>query len=668
MKPLLIEIGIEELPAIPFLKEKSNIKSKWKDILNKYEINSNFKFFYTARRIVFLHNDFPQRQKDKIVKSYGAPVKIAYKEGKPTNAAIGFAKKCNIELAEIQTIKQKGSDILYHESNIVGKDIKEIIGVMIEEFLISLNFGKNMSWGNYKQKFIRPIRWIGVLYNNTKVKANIFHLSSSNITNIHRNFSYESLNYSSIEEYMNILETGKIVLNQDDRKKTILDSFIELEKQYSFKIDLDEELINEVIVLTEFPTVLLASFDKEFLNLPDEVIITSMKEHQRYFPIFENDKLINKFIVVSNSYNDNQELIVQGNEKVLKARLSDAMFFWENDIKNTLKSEGLKDVLFFHKAGSLYDKTLREFQISNNLYFSLDIKEGNLDLLEKTIMLSYTDLLSEMVYEFTELQGLMGYYYAKEAGEDNLLCLSLKEQYLPDSEDSELPSSKFSSIIALSKKIDSLLTLFSINQIPTSSKDPFALRRAVNGILKIVIANNFEFNYKTIFRHFSSRYNTFEIEKLEKFFEDRIYQFFGVNTNIIRAVLKSGECDILQIDKKIKLLETKMKDKNFSQMTSTFKRVANIIKDLNINEELEIDSSLFEKEEEKTLYSKFTNIKETDLGKKLDSLFALKPEIDSFFDNVMVNVENEKIKQNRKFLIGNIYKEFKQIVDIKELS
>jgi glycyl-tRNA synthetase beta chain len=322
-----------------------------------------------------------------------------------------------------------------------------------------------------------------------------------------------------------------------------------IESNNNLKIDIDEELLEEVVAITEYPTALLGTFDTEFLELPEEVIVTSMKEHQRYFAVYKDGKLTNNFIVVSNSKTDDFSFIVSGNEKVLRPRLSDAMFFYKNDLKNGLSNEGLKNLVFVDGLGSMYKKCEREVKIASYLAEVFDVKEK--ELLTRAVMLSKADLMSEMVYEFTELQGLMGYYYAKASNEDKLVYTALKEQYLPDGEESDLPSNKFSSIIALSYKLDNLMGLFSVGKIPTGSKDPFGLRRAAAGIVKIAIEHKLEVNLSNIIDNLLSNYQGLNKEKLIEFFNERLFKIFEVNPSVIKAVLGSGEGEIYKISQKI---------------------------------------------------------------------------------------------------------------------
>ncbi|MBL0703711.1 MAG: glycine--tRNA ligase subunit beta [Sulfurospirillum sp.] len=680
-KPLLIEIGVEELPAIPFLKELPNIEKKWLNILENNELECEFKFYYTPRRLVLWHSKFPVSQADKEEEFFGAPLCVAYKNGEPAPAANSFAKKCGASLGVIGSTIKNGKEVLYFKKDIKGQLSTIIIGKMVEEFLSKLNFGKSMRWGTDKRSFIRPIRWIGAMLGHEHVSFKTYGIESKCFSYAHRTISSEPFAYDFAEDYFTKLESRGVVLCQDRRKEMILEQFKVIEQENSININTDEELLLEIVAMTESPKALIGTFDKEFLKLPPEIIITSMRNHQRYFSIFKNKVITNKFIVVSNAISDDCRLIVQGNEKVLHARLSDGLFFYNNDLSNGLDFNGLKDVIFLDGLGSVFDKVLREKIIieflikkyEKNLSIHIDYKNKKeiSDICNRAVMLSKADILSEVVYEFTELQGLMGYYYAKVAGEDELVSLAIKEQYLPKSENSKLPSNLCSSLVALCGKIDSLLALFSVGKIPTGTKDPFALRRSVNGIIKIVLNNNLSFNIKDDFISLSTNYASFNLEKLENFFLERVYQFSSTNPSITKAVINSGERDIVKLFLKIEALNSITNSSEFKNIFSTFKRVANIIKDVDIEKELHVDEKLFETNEEKILHVEFQNrvLKDYKTYRdKLDALFGLKPQIDNFFDNVMVNVDNKKIKKNRQNLIATIYSELKLIADIKEIT
>ncbi|NQY21754.1 MAG: glycine--tRNA ligase subunit beta, partial [Campylobacteraceae bacterium] len=662
-KPLLIEIGVEELPAIPFLKELPNIKTKWNVILKKYKLENDFEFYYTPRRLVFWHKDFALKQADAIIEQMGAPIKIAYKDGVPTPAALGFAKKCGVDISEITSIDKGRGDVLYFKKEVEGTASKDLLNDMINEFIKSLSFGKTMRWGSRKDSFIRPIRSLCVMQGSEIVEAELFSVKSTNKAFPHRMVAYDAFTFSNPEEYFETLAKSGVILKQDDRKKLIISQMKEIEKANSLQIDIDEDLLEELVAINEYPTALLGTFDKEFLELPEEVIITSMKEHQRYFAVFNGNDLSNHFVVISNAKTEDFSFVIAGNEKVLRPRLDDGMFFYKNDLKNGLSTEALKKVLFVEGLGSVYDKVEREVKIADYL---ASLYNEDKELITKAVLMAKSDLMSEMVFEFTELQGLMGYYYAKANGEKEEVYMAIKEQYLPDGEDSELPSSVFSSIIALSSKIDSLMGLFSVGKIPTGSKDPFALRRAAAGIVKIAIEHKLELNFKDLINTLSVNYKNLDTKLLLEFFNDRLFKIFDINPSILKAVLGSGEKDIYKISKKLCALNPIVLADDFKNHVATFKRVANIIKDVDLSQELKINESLLSDSEEIELFKAYSSVVSKDYksyDEELKALFALKPSLDEFFNNVFVNHEDENIKNNRKNLISLVYLAFRNIAD-----
>ena len=671
LKPLLIEIGVEELPAVPLLKELKNIEKKYADILEKNRLLCEFEFYYTPRRLVLWHREFKTQQDDSVEEFFGAPLSVAYKDSEATPAAIGFAKKCGVSLDEISSATKNGKEVLYYKKDVQGKKASELLPGIVKEWIKSLDFGKSMRWGSLDESFIRPIRWINILLADKPVEAQLYGITSDKHTFVHRISDFNAVPIDGSKDYFEVLKNGGVTLFPDLRRKNILSNFASIEKENGVTIECDADLLDEIVAITENPTALLGSFDEEFLRLPPEVIVTSMKEHQRYFPVFEDGKLINKFVVVSNALTDDFSKVIQGNERVLRPRLADALFFYDNDLKNGLSTKGLEKVVFMKGLGSVADKIEREKKIAKKLFELYKPKDVSAQELERAVALAKADLMSEMVYEFTELQGLMGYYYAKAAGESEGVALAIKEQYLPDGEQSDLPSNTLSAIVAMSLKLDTLLGLFSINQIPTGSRDPFALRRAVNGLIRIVNEHNLEFDIVETLELLSEEYADFEMKKLEMFFIERVKQFYTVNPSIVEAVLISGERELLAISKKIEALKNMVESEGFSEAFSTFKRVANITKDIDLNQELSVNEALFEEQAEKDLFRRYKEVvlKTYDsYEEELDALLALKPEIDKFFDDVMVNVDDEDVKNNRKSLVASIYKSILNIADIKEVS
>jgi glycyl-tRNA synthetase beta chain len=424
----------------------------------------------------------------------------------------------------------------------------------------------------------------------------------------------------------------------------------------------------------------MGSFDERFLELPPEVIITSMKEHQRYFAVFQAGHLSNQFIVVSNAKTSDFSKIIAGNERVLKPRLADGMFFYYNDLRRGLSTNGLEKIQFMDGLGSLKDKIEREANIAIRLLhiydemLQKDTRKQSVELaklLNRAVFLSKADLMSEMVYEFTELQGLMGYYYAKAMSEEALVCNAIKEQYMPIGDGAPLPSSIFCAIVSISIKLDTIIGLFSVGKIPTGSKDPYALRRAINGIIRMVIDFDLPFDLDDIIDMLKEGYAPFDTHALKVFILERVNKLSNVNPSLISAVLASGEMDINKLFKKINALDTIVAQEDFDERFSTFKRVANISKDIHLGGSLPIDTTLFAHEAEVKLYSQYIQITSktySSYNEELEALFGLKETLDRYFDEVMVNVEDETIKINRLHTVASVYKSFKNIADIKEIS
>ncbi|NEW61707.1 glycine--tRNA ligase subunit beta, partial [Sulfurovum sp. bin170] len=562
-KSLLIEIGVEELPAIPLLKILKNIEKSWENILKEYRLPTEFEFLYTPRRLVLKHESIAIKQADSTTELFGPPMRVAIRDGKVTKAGEGFARKCGVHFNALTTSKKNGKEVLYFKKEEEGTAIEELLEEMIQKWIASMSFGKMMRWSNRSDEFIRPIRWLQVRLDNDSVDVELFGVKSDSKTFVHRMVDFEAIEVADIGQYEKILAEGMVSLSPEIRKAKILAEFNILEREHNITIERDISLLNEIVAITENPKSLLGSFDKLFLELPPEAIIASMKEHQRYFPVFEDGKLSNKFIVVSNAVTDDYTKVVAGNERVLKPRLSDGLFFYRNDLNRGLITDGLEKITFMDGLGSLMDKIDREKAIALrllSLYMdSVERETGKNSheltmLMEETISLAKADLTSEMVYEFTELQGLMGYYYAKALGKDELIYSAIKEQYYPLGEGAELPSSRFSAIVAMAIKLDTLIGLFSVGKIPTGSKDPFALRRAVNGIVRMVIEYDLTFDIDEIITLLDELYADYEAEKLGDFIIERIKKSLDANPSVISAVLESGERDINEIAKKVSAL------------------------------------------------------------------------------------------------------------------
>ncbi|WP_154435337.1 glycine--tRNA ligase subunit beta [Helicobacter pylori] len=694
---LLVEILVEELPAQALLNEYKEMPKKLHALFDKRALEvGNIEIFYTPRRLCLLVKDFPLLTQETKEEFFGPPVKIACNHQDKTQGlnalGLGFYQKLGLkDHQHFQTAFKNNKEVLYHAKIHEKEPTKDLIMPIVLEFLEGLNFGKSMRWGNVEKSFIRPIHNICVLFNGENfndIEVKEYGFKTKQATKVHRQESFDFIQVDSPKAYFEVLEKNHVILDPKKREAKILQEIKELETKHNIIVEIDRDLLDEVVAITEYPSALLGEFDKAFLKLPSEIITTSMKENQRYFAAFnqksqESPTLHNGFIVVSNAINKDKQKIIAGNQKVLKARLSDAVFFYENDLKKPLDNAPLESVVFVQGLGTLKDKMEREAVIAQYLTQkyapSLNMPlEKALELVSRAVRIAKADLLSEVVYEFSELQGIMGCYYALKQNENELVALSVKEQYLPASENAPLPSSVFSAIVALSLKLDSLFSLFSVGKIPSGSKDPFALRRLSFGLLKIIAHYGLGFDLKADLKNLFERvgvYQSFDLEVLEKFLLERFNNLIDCNPSIIRSVLNTNERDIVKIIQKVKALKRFLDDPKNAQkkelLFSTFKRLANINKDRNPNESSEFSISLFKELQEHALFEAFNAIKTSafeSLDSKIEAYFGLHAPLEEYFKSVLVMDKDIEIQKNRKNFLWGVYQSFLEIGDIKEIA
>ncbi len=694
---LLVEILVEELPAQALLNEYKEMPKKLHALFQKRALEvGNIEIFYTPRRLCLLVKDFPLLTQETEEEFFGPPVKIACNHQDKTQGlnalGLGFYQKLGLkDHQHFQTAFKNNKEVLYHAKIHAKEPTKDLIMPIVLEFLEGLNFGKSMRWGNVEKSFIRPIHNICVLFNGENfndIEVKEYGFKTKQATKAHRQEGFDFIQVDSPKAYFEVLEKNHVILDPKKREAKILQEIKELETKHHIIVEIDRDLLDEVVAITEYPSVLLGEFDKAFLKLPNEIIITSMKENQRYFAAFnqksqESPTLHNGFIVVSNAINKDKQKIIAGNQKVLKARLSDAVFFYENDLKKPLDNAPLESVVFVQGLGTLKDKMEREAIIAQYLTQkyapSLNMPlEKALELVSRAVRIAKADLLSEVVYEFSELQGIMGYYYALKQNENELVALSVKEQYLPASENAPLPSSVFSAIVALSLKLDSLFSLFSVGKIPSGSKDPFALRRLSFGLLKTIAHYGLGFDLKVDLKSLFEKvgvYQSFDLEVLEKFLLERFNNLIDCNPSIIRSVLNTNERDIVKIIQKVKALKRFLDDPKNAQkkelLFSAFKRLANINKDRNPNESSEFFISLFKESQEHALFEAFNAIKTSafeSLDSKIEAYFGLHAPLEEYFKSVLVMDKDIEIQKNRKNFLWGVYQSFLEIGDIKEIA
>ncbi|WQT48047.1 glycine--tRNA ligase subunit beta [Helicobacter pylori] len=694
---LLVEILVEELPAQALLNEYKEMPKKLHALFNKRALEvGNIEIFYTPRRLCLLVKDLPLLTQETKEEFFGPPVKIACNHQDKTQGlnalGLGFYQKLGLkDHQHFQTAFKNNKEVLYHAKIHAKEPTKDLIMPIVLEFLEGLNFGKSMRWGNVEKSFIRPIHNICVLFNGENfngIEVKEYGFKTKQATKAHRQEGFDFIQVDSPKAYFEVLEKNHVILDPKKREAKILQEIKELETKHNIIVEIDRDLLDEVVAITEYPSALLGEFDKAFLKLPSEIITTSMKENQRYFAAFnqksqESPTLHNGFIVVSNAINKDKQKIIAGNQKVLKARLSDAVFFYENDLKKPLDNAPLESVVFVQGLGTLKDKMEREAIIAQYLTqkyaSSLNMPlEKALELIGRAVRIAKADLLSEVVYEFSELQGIMGYYYALKQNENESVALSVKEQYLPASENAPLPSSVFSAIVALSLKLDSLFSLFSVGKIPSGSKDPFALRRLSFGLLKIVAHYGLGFDLKADLKNLFEKvgvYQSFDLEVLERFLLERFNNLIDCNPSIIRSVLNTNERDIVKIIQKVKALKRFLDDPKNAQkkelLFSAFKRLANINKDRNTNESSEFSISLFKEPQEHALFEAFNAIKTStfeSLDSKIEAYFGLHAPLEEYFKSVLVMDKDIEIQKNRKNFLWSVYQSFLEIGDIKEIA
>uniref|UniRef100_A0A7V4JPG1 Glycine--tRNA ligase beta subunit n=1 Tax=Thermodesulfobacterium geofontis TaxID=1295609 RepID=A0A7V4JPG1_9BACT len=683
-KNLLWEIGTEELPArfiIPALESlKVLTEKKLKENLLTF---GEIKTAGTLRRLALFVKNLSEKQEEREEEILGPSIKIGIdKKGNYTEQILGFAKKYGVSPEELTIKKTEKGEYFCLKRIIPGKKTIELLPQILLNILQNIYFPKSMRWGYYEIKFARPIRWMLCLYGKEIVPIKIAGIEASNITYGHRFLSEKSIKISEAnwEIYERLLEKNYVIVDPEKRILKTREEILKVSKKIGIP-EMEKDLLEENAHLIEYPFPIVGEFSKEFLMLPEPLVITAMKEHQRYICLKnKKGKLINYFIAVNNNFPKNLETLKRGHERVTKARLEDAKFYFEKDLKESLerKVEKLKGIVYHIKCGTLWDKTQRLIELG--IYLAQKINSHiDLEKVKKVCFYAKADHASEVVKEFTSLQGIMGSIYANYFGGKDI-ALALYEQYLPSAQNETLPQTWEGIILSLVDKIDHIVSLFGSGEKPTGEADPYGLRRAAYGIIKILIGKNIFLNLENIFDY------SLKILKKQGFFKERgalteILEFFrkrlegeflnlGFNKLIIGVVLKLP-LDPFDQFLRIKALKEFQDKKDFIDLITGFKRASQILKGLEIEKLPNLDSSLFKEKEEKKLYSKILELQpklEKLLNKReytqyLETLLEFKELIDQFFDNVFVMVEDKKIRENRLKLLAEISSFFNSFGD-----
>ncbi|MEX1604234.1 MULTISPECIES: glycine--tRNA ligase subunit beta [Enterococcus] len=669
-KDLLLEIGLEEMPAHVVTPSRIQLEEKVIKFLDEHHLDyETVQSFATPRRLAVKVTAIPEKQADVEEEVKGPAKKIALDaEGNWSKAAQGFVRGQGVTTEDIVFKELNGVEYVYVTKFTKGQSAKEVL-TKLNDVITSLTFPVTMHWANYDFEYIRPIHWIVVLLDDEVIPFKVLDVTTGQTSRGHR-FLGDDVTFQHANEYEVKLKEQFVVVQPNERKQMIVDQANALAAEKNWQLALDEELLEEVTNLVEYPTAFVGSFDEKYLSVPDEVLVTSMKEHQRYFEV-RNDQglLMPHFIAVRNGDNVHLENVIKGNEKVLIARLEDAEFFYNEDKKLTIEAcvEKLKNVTFHEKIGSIYEKMQRVALIAQIIGRKVGLSEDELEDLKRASEIYKFDLVTNMVGEFPELQGIMGEKYALLQGEKPAVATAIREHYLPTSSEGELPETAIGAVLALADKLDSVFSFFSVGMIPTGSNDPYALRRQTYGVIRIIEDKGWTFPLVQLQTEVDEAVNQ-DVEKygvllnegqaeVVEFVKARLRQLLmtkNVRHDIIDAVVSAEQADLSKLFASANILKSRFEDQDFKPSMEALTRVINLAKkgqELLGDTEEGIDPSLFENKAEKELYQAVNDLSEAfatrTIAENYEALVNLRPLIDAYFNETMVMVEDEKVKQNR---------------------
>ncbi|MFW5686887.1 MAG: glycine--tRNA ligase subunit beta, partial [Halanaerobium sp.] len=683
-KNLIFEIGTEEMPAASMQRFREDYLKTAAAIFDNNNLEyRDINVYSTPRRLVLAVEEMAEKQEDQREIVRGPAVNIAFDDdGQPTKAGEGFARGQGVAVEEL--IEKDG--YLYAEKIEKGKNAADILADILKKIVDQVPLPKAMRWGSVKMEFIRPIKWLLVLFGEQELELEIAGVKSSNFSIGHRFLSQGQVKINAAQNYFSALESASIIVKQDKRRKLIKEQIAELD--LSAQAVIKDSLLSEVIDLIEYPTAFKGSFAEEYLELPAEVLITAMEKHQRYFPVMTEDKKLQaEFIGVRDGGREYLDEVISGNEMVLKGRLDDAQFFFAEDQKYGFlnRTKDIKDIVFQKDIGSVYQKVEKLQQITSSLAELLDYKPETKEKAVRAAEICKNDLATEMVNEFANLQGLMGKEYALLEGENEETAAAIFEHYLPRFAGDKLPETKSGVLLAVAEKLFNLSSHFLLGNIPSGSQDPFALRRQATGLLRIILDRELEINIEELIELSMkivainmSNFDTAAAE-LKEFIKQRLENLLAeeeVRYDIINAVINVNDQSLLDLyQRSHKLMEFRSENPDlFVDLIRGLVRAKNISE--KAENKLEIDAGLLVEDEEKELYKAF-NQREKEIKKFFNSsqyqkgfylLVELKEYIDGFLDNVMVMVEHSDLKNNRLALLSRIAELMSEIMDIEEIA
>lgn len=660
--PFLLEIGTEEIPDWMIPGALNQLQDHFQSLLDQYALGGRVAWTEaTPRRLALRADGIIEKQADTEEVVMGPPAKAGQ------GAAAGFAKKMGVAVAELSRVPTAKGEYFATTKKAVGKTAREILSSELPGLILKIQWPKTMYWvgGKNGPRFIRPIRWLVALLGDEVVPFEIAGAHSGNVTRGHRKLGSAAIRVT-IAGYSDSLAANGVILSANDRREEIEQGIAQLLDGTTMRVHPDPDLLQTLVYITEFPTAILGSFDEQYLELPSEVLVTVMRHHQKYFSVKDaNGKLAPRFIAVMNTNADPEGLVRRGNERVLRARFNDARFFWQMDQHKRLADRvaDLANVTFQTKLGSYLEKTKRNEALARELAGMAGADAGPV---ERAAHLLKADLTTEMVKEFTELQGVVGGLYANVQGEPEEVWRAIYDHYKPASMEDAIPETACGRLVALADKLDTLRGCFRIGLVPTGSKDPFALRRAAQGVVKILVEGKLDLPLSRL---------TGSDQQLREFLLDRIRYYFrevrGFAYDEVNAVLASGTENLPDIEARLMALKAVRPTANFEPLAASFKRIQNILRQAGFDGTGAVDGALLEAGPERELSDEFERVRDTARQSAylpaLEAIASLRPAVDLFFDKVLVNAQDPNVRRNRLALLASILTEFSTIADFSEI-
>ena len=683
-KNYLFEIGTEEMPAHVVTRSVNQLADRTRKFLKENGLNfKDIKTYSTPRRLTIFVEDLAEKQEDIDEVKKGPAKKIAQDaDGNWTKAAEGFVRGQGMTVDDIYFEELKGVEYAYVHVQKEGKKASDIL-LGMSDIIKAMTFPTKMRWGSNDFEFVRPIHWLVSLFGSDVVPVQILDITAGRKTQGHR-FLGDSVILANADDYVDALKDQFVIVDAKERKDMIVSQMNDLINKNNWKIKEDSNLLEEVTNLVEYPTVFAGSFDKKYLEIPDEVLITSMKDNQRYFEVYDEDgNLINHFISVRNGNKNYIDNVISGNEKVLVARLDDAQFFYDEDRKYPLSHfvSKMKNVSFHDKIGSMSEKMERVQIIGDYLAKRWNLQDNVVTDFNRASELYKFDLVTQMVGEFAELQGVMGMHYARLAGENEEVSVAIKEHYMPATAEGPLPETTVGSLLSIADKLDTIITFFGAGMIPSSSNDPYALRRYAYGIVRILLNEKWSLPFNEVLPEIVELIDGKTPAKLPKkgeedeqialFIRDRIKQYLQKNDfkyDVIDAVLASSQQDPSQILSAANVLQLHHDDVEFKSVVESLTRIDNILDKAKFKENISVDESLFEDSSENELYSAVKEIEDIkDLSDLYNDFVQIQPVIDKYFETNMIMTDDEKVKNNRLAQLRTISKLADRLGDLTKL-